>query len=331
MRVILTIGSTSTAMIDGISAAGASPAMMAETPAADAEIIEYGQPIGTGLTPVSPSGCPTPAVVTRAVRTLEQFETLILDAGTAAGTAAPTVSVGEQPGNDIRDEVAVPDASGVFERARELGTQFPDDELLIAESIPGGTTTAQGVFRALGESYDVSSSLQSNPVDLKRDVVETGLRASDLETGDLAGSPLQAIQAMGDPVLAATTGLVTGALETETSVRLAGGTQMVAVAALVRHAGRTEPIQLATTAFVAADETADLQAAATDLDLALQVTDPEFDQSEHVVFDRYRAGEAKEGAGMGGALALAEESDSPMATVREQIIECYEKVIQHGA
>ena len=42
MRVILAAGTTETALIDGISAAGALPELMVHTPSADAEIVAYG-------------------------------------------------------------------------------------------------------------------------------------------------------------------------------------------------------------------------------------------------------------------------------------------------
>ena len=59
MRLILAAGTTRTARIDGVSAAGADPDLRAHTPSADAEILEYGAPVRAPVTPVSPSGCPT--------------------------------------------------------------------------------------------------------------------------------------------------------------------------------------------------------------------------------------------------------------------------------
>jgi NaMN:DMB phosphoribosyltransferase len=87
-------------------------------------------------------------------------------------------------------------------------------------------------------------------------------------------------------------------------VTLGGGTQLLAAAALVRHAGREGPLTLATTSYLAAD-VPDLEAAAARLDVDVTVTDPGFAVEP---LARYAAGEAKEGAGMGGALALAAEA-----------------------
>ena len=132
---------------------------------------------------------------------------------------------------------------------------------------------------------------------------------------------------MGDPVLAAVLGVAVGATETGTSVTLAGGTQMIAAGALVRHFGVDHPLEIATTAFVAADETVEIQRAAESLDLDLTVTDPEFERGDHVAFERYCRGEAKEGVGMGGALAFAARAGISMQEVRAQVVETYEEVI----
>ena len=323
MRFVVVAGITTTARINGISAAGANPDVLVHTPSADLEIIEYGQPISENIVPVSPTGCPTPAVVTRAVCELIGFDLLLLNAGLARSTAAPTVAIGTEPGADIREAVPVPTAAEVFEEARQLGRTLPDDELVIGETIPGGTTTSLGVLTALGERAVVSSSLPKNPLALKREVVNEALAATGLSPGATAGKPVETVRRMGDPVLAGVAGLVVGATETGTRVTLAGGTQLVAAAALVRHSGVNAPLSLATTAFIAADETIDLNELATDLSLAVTITDPKFDQVDHPATNAYLAGEAKEGVGMGGALALADRSNIPMRDVHEQIIAVY--------
>jgi uncharacterized protein (TIGR00303 family) len=325
----LAAGTTRTAAIDGISAAGADDHRV-HTPSADAEILRYGRLVRSPVVPVSPTGCPTPAVVTRAGHELVGLDPVVVDAGLAAPTAAPTVEVGAEPGGDVRDPDPVPDAAGVMASARRLGRALPADSLTVAETVPGGTTTALGVLTALGERAAVSSSLPENPLALKRDVVATGLSASGLAEGDAAGDPLMAVRRMGDPVLATVAGLVRGAAEAGREVTLAGGTQMVAAAALVRHAGVSDPLALSTTSFVAADDAADVAGAAADLNLDLTVTDPGFDEADHPALAAYEAGEAKEGVGMGGALAMADRSDASMAAVRERILAVYDRLLADG-
>jgi len=177
-------GTTATAAIDGISAAGADPELRKHTPSADIEIVADGRPAPDSVVPVSPSGCPTPAVVTRAVRELVGFEFVGVDAGLAVPTAptgAQVLDAGAAPGGDVRDPEPVPDAAAIFEAARGLVPEIvesrtnasdgddvdadDDRELLVAETIPGGTTTALGVLTALGERPAVSSSLPANPLE----------------------------------------------------------------------------------------------------------------------------------------------------------------------
>jgi len=327
MRMLLVVGSTETALIDGISAAGVSPEATRHTPIADVEIVTFGQPVFAPEVPVSPTGCPTPAVITRVIRELVGFELLPVDAGLDESPAAPTYSIGNGSGGDIRQPEPVPNAESLFDGGRELANALPDDRLLVAESIPGGTTTALGVLRALGESFGVSSSLPENPVALKRETVEAGLEASGIEVGDLAGQPGAAVRLMGDPVLASVAGLIVGAAERWAGVTLAGGTQMVAAAALARHAAVEAPIRIATTPFVANDEGVDLAAAADDLDLEVVITDPGFEASDHEAMAQYPTGEAKEGVGLGGALWLTEKDDIPMAELRAHIASRYDRLV----
>ncbi|WP_247729149.1 nicotinate mononucleotide-dependent phosphoribosyltransferase CobT [Halovivax limisalsi] len=318
MRLILAAGTTETARVDGISAAGATPSLAMYTPAADAEILVYGEPVASPVTPVSPSGAVTPAAVTRAVRDVRDFPVTIVDAGLAVDTAAPTVDLGVDPGADLRSEGAVPDAAEIFDRARRYGAAIPDDELVIGETIPGGTTTALGALRALGEPFGVSSSLASNPLERKRAVVRKGLSASGLEPGDCEGAPLAAIEAVGDPVQAVVAGIAAGGLASGTDVTLAGGTQQLAIAALLRRAGVDGALTIATTSFVADDRGDELSNAANRFDCDLVVADPGFDAGEHVAMARYCAGEVKEGVAMGAALSLVNERDLP--AVRERFV-----------
>jgi len=324
-RVVLVAGTTATATVEGISAAGADPALARHTPSADAELLVYGDTVRAPAVPVSPTGCPTPAVVTRAVRERLGFPVTVLDAGLAEPTGAPTVDVGASPGGDLSEAEPVPDAGAVFERARELGRALPG-ELVVGETIPGGTTTALGVLAALGEREAVSSSLPDNPVELKRRVVADGLDASGLDRGGAAGDPERALRSMGDPVLTVVAGLVVGANEAGGTVTLAGGTQLLAASALARHAGVEGALELATTAYVAEDPSADVDALAADLGVDVTVTDPGFGRSDHPSMARFAAGEAKEGVGMGGALALADRAGLPMADVRERVRAVYERL-----
>lgn len=320
-RFILAAGTTQTASIDGISAAGADPALLPYTPSADADLLVYGRPVRADTVPVSPTGCPTPAVVTRAVHECIGLDPLVVDAGLARPTAAPTVDVGARPGGDIRADRPVPGAHDVYESARSFATALPDDHLVIGETIPGGTTTALGVLTALGAGDRVSSTLPENPLELKRSVVASALE--NVANPD----PLDAVVHAGDPVLATVAGLATGALERDARVTLAGGTQQLAVAALLRNLSFDDPVAIATTPYVAADPSAGFRETAAALGLDVTVVDPGFADTDHPGLERYAAGEGKEGVGMGGALALADAAGVEMQTVRDRVVEVYDRVI----
>ncbi len=323
-RFVLVAGTTATGSIDGISAAGADPDVMGHTPSADAEILAYGSTVRSPVVPVSPSGCPTPAVLTRAVREELDFELTVVDGGLTEPTAAPTVTVGARAGGDIRQRDPVPTAPGAYEAARQFGRKLPDDHIVVAETIPGGTTTALGVLAALGEREVVSSSLPENPISQKRAVVEEGLEASGLSRGGLAGEPKEALREMGDPVLATAAGFALGAIESDTAVTFGGGTQLLTVVALLRHAGIETPLPVTTTSFVTTD---DVEQLAADIDAELTATDPGFAGCDHPAMAAYANGEAKEGVGLGGALAHASRAGLSMEVVRERIQTVYDRVV----
>lgn len=329
-RLVLFAGTTATASIDGISAAGARPGLLKHTPGADAELLSYGSTVRSPVVPVSPTGCPTPAVMTRAVRESLGFKVTVVDAGLQEPTAAPTVTVGARSGGDIRESDPVPTAPGAYEAARQFGRQIPDTEVVVAETIPGGTTTALGVLTALGERESVSSSLADNPVARKREVVTAGLDASNLDPGGAGGDPKLAMREMGDPVLATAAGFAHGAVESGTAVTFGGATQLLAVVALLRHAGLDTDFPVETTSFVSDDQTADTEELAADLNVSLTVTDPGFGGTDHPAMAAYTRGEAKEGVGMGAALAFAERAGVSMTAVREQVRTVYDRVTGKG-
>lgn len=323
--VILGAGTTQTAAIEGISAAGADPALRVHTPSADAEIVTYGDVADAPTVPVSPSGCPTPAVVTRAARELLGFEWVTVDAGLTHTAGAPTVDFGIDQGQDIRKAVAVPEAQAIVDRTRTYTRELSVDRIAVAETIPAGTTTALAVLEALGERPVVSSSLPDNPMEQKRAVVEQARTASDIDAGDCSGSPIEAIHAVGDPVQAAVLGMLLGATDAGIDVECWGGTQVLTMIALARHAGCSAELSAATTSYVAGDDSAAVHALASDVDAALTVTDPGFAGRDHPAMAGYEAGEAKEGVGMGGALAALDRADK-LSALPDQVTTVYDRV-----
>lgn len=310
----LIVGSTATARIPGVSGAGAHPPATAWTPAADAEIVTYGRPVATPGVPRAPDGTPTPAVLTRAALDASDVPARVLDAGLGSPTAAPTLDLEGEPGADLRAGRAVPTAEAIVGRARRHGRTLGADHLVVGESIPGGTTTALALARAIDVDLTVGSSLPDNPRDRKECVVEAGLAACD---GDPPMDPIDAIAAVGDPVQAATLGLCEGALAAGTRVTLAGGTQQLAVAAALDAHGVTPDLRVATTAPLAAS--VPFRAMADRIGVGATVTDLGVDPDGSL--GGYAAGVAKEGAGLGGALFLADRAGVDRGTVRDRAID----------
>src|SRR4030042_508017 len=233
---ICTIGTTETAKIPGISAAGEHPEFTDFTPPADAELLLLGKCKCIKGVPVTPNGIPTPALISMSALRLADIPILVASAGLKVKPYVPFLDLGGNPGRDIRTGNAVDNVDEVIQRAIIAGKQLAKtaEYLVIGESIPGGTTTALGVLSAMGVKAEgkVSSSMPDNPHGLKTETVRAGLAAAGERFGSLAKNPLRAVSCVGDPMMAAFAGLVIGAAA-QIPVLMAGGTQMSAVLAVV--------------------------------------------------------------------------------------------------
>jgi uncharacterized protein (TIGR00303 family) len=304
------LSNTLTAHIPKLSAAGKTAELTDYTPAGDAELMETGGIISVPVLPMTPPyDTPTPAIMTRSALKLTDVPYHFIDSGLIVTPDVPFIDLKANPGEDIREPIAVRDAQEVYERAKLLAKKLCNhvDHIIIGESIPGGTTTAMGVLMALGYNGSVSSSADENPLELKKKVVEEGLRASGLTFGCLKDDPMKAIACMGDPMMPAVVGLVAGFQDTEVSVVLAGGTQMAAVYALIKHLGlNTGKLAIATTRYVVEDKSANFIELTTILGVpVVYIADPGFGKSSLKGLHRYETGTIKEGAGAGGAMYLA--------------------------
>ncbi|HEY3362575.1 MAG TPA: TIGR00303 family protein [Methanosarcina sp.] len=304
------LSSTKTAHIPKLSAAGKTAELTDYTPAGDAELMETGNIISVPVLPMTPPyDTPTPAIMTRSALKLTDVPYHFINSGLIVTPEVPCIDLKAKPGEDIREPVAVKDVQGIYERAKFLAKRLRNhvDHVVIGESIPGGTTTAMGVLMALGYDGNVSSSADENPLELKKQVIEEGLKASGLTFGCLKDDPMKAIACMGDPMMPAVVGLVAGFQDTNVSVVLAGGTQMAAVYAVIKHLGlSTEKLAIATTRYVVEDKSANFTEIVRNLGVSVVfVADPGFGKSELKGLHRYETGTIKEGAGAGGAMYLA--------------------------
>jgi len=316
------LANTGTAKIPGISAAGKTPEMTDYTPAADAELVDTGSVFSISEPSMCPSGAPTPAVLTRASMLLTGIPCLFINAGLNIRPKIPFIDLNGRPGGDIRKGRAVVDAVDIYRAAADLGRKLSklSDFVMIGESVPGGTTTAMGVMRALGYDGRVSSSFPDNPVGIKECVVNEGMKAAGITSGSLKTQPMLAVERLGDPMMAAAAGLVDG-LNVRTI--LAGGTQMVSVLCIIKSLGLERDVSIATTCYVANDRTANFREMTELLGITGFAADPGFGSSSLQGLRMYEKGEVKEGVGAGGSMLAAAMMGFSQDEFREKTEEVY--------
>ncbi|HEY9247435.1 MAG TPA: TIGR00303 family protein [Candidatus Methanoperedens sp.] len=322
---ICILANTETARIPNISAAGKSPELTDYTPAADAELVETGKAISIKEPAMTPSGAPTPAVLTRASMMLTGIPCLFINAGLNVRPKIASIDLDARPGGDIRKGHAVPEAANIYRKALALGRKLGrlSDFVIIGESVPGGTTTAMGVMRALGYDGKVSSSFPDNPMGLKEKVVTEGMKSAGISFGSLSTAPLYAVECLGDPMMAAAAGLVDG-LGTRTV--LAGGTQMVSVLCLIKAIGLDRDVSIATTRYVASDPSANFTELTAGLGYRAFASDPGFGSSRLAGLRMYEKGDVKEGVGAGGAMFAAAMMGFSRREFREKVEEVCDSI-----
>ena len=305
----LVLGNTEVAKIPGISAAGAFPEITDYTPAADAELLFYGECKCIKGIPVTPQGIPTPAIITQAMLQLTSTPCFVFNSGLKVKPHLPYIDLGGKPGNDIRKRNALENPNEVFQRARIFGRELAKsfDFIFIGESVAGGTTTALALLNALGIEAKVSSSMPANPIELKKKVVKEAFERAKIKEGELKNNPLKAVELFGDPTMPAFSGLALGFAERKQAI-LAGGTQAGAILAICSAINRElcENIAIATTKWIIKDESSDLPGIVKQAceEAPLLYADFDFSSSKMQGLKAYESGFVKEGVGAGGAALL---------------------------
>ncbi len=328
-----TIASTKTALIPGVSAAGASPELIPYTAAADVEAIIHGQALCLDKIPENPVGPPSPVIITMAALKKLCAPFIVIDAGNTITPKVPMLVAGRSPGLSLNDPVAVTEVADLFMQGIIIGQQLAlsGHTLILGESVPGGTTTAMAVMEVLGIAAlgKISGSMPGNNQTLKQDLVSRAMLGKGLIRGSCLEHPLEAVRLLGDPMQPVQAGIAMSA-SCRTNVILGGGTQMIAVAALIgallknkksfsyftqpahkrtlpeAFNARPENIAIATTAWVSEDPAADLRSLMQQLPvpMPLYAAGLDFSASRHKNLSLYEEGYVKEGVGA-GALALA--------------------------
>ena len=340
--VLLLLAATETAAVPGISAAGASPESRRTTAAADAELLVLGfaTPLPHPLPPL-PAGV-SPALISQVVLEGLGIQPLVVDLGCAVAPAVPHLRLpppaGAGPARCLSSGAAMERSrvDALLAQGRRWAVAAvpassggAPPPLLVAECVPGGTTTAQAVLTGLGIEAGgiVSGSLHRPAHALKADLVARGLAAAAAVVGaeglgsvwGMPPDPLAVVAALGDPMQVLTAGLLLGAAETGQTVLLAGGSQMAAVLALAlalappaKRSRLASLVAVGTTAWVAEE-------AGSDLTLLLRRignqwgVDPlafaaslRFQGPLHTALLDYERGYVKEGVGAGGLAILWE-------------------------
>ncbi|MFX1449187.1 MAG: nicotinate mononucleotide-dependent phosphoribosyltransferase CobT [Promethearchaeota archaeon] len=336
---ICVIGNTETAKIPGISVAGANPEITDFTPAADCELLYFGECKCIPGVPITPDGIPTPALITMSALNLLDLSKLVIIGGVRVYPQIPYVEVGGSPGADIRTGKAVKNVKEVIARSILLGENLAKyctnlNYLVIGESIAGGTTTTLGVLSAMGieGKGKVSSSMPVNPHKLKEEIIELGLKAANLEFGSCKNDPIKAIECLGDPMIPACSGLVLGAGK-KIPILLAGGTQMTSILAVVKAINPKilNNLAIGTTRWIVKDEQSDIKGIVDQIGtIPILAINLDFNKLKAEGLKAYEKDIAKEGVGAGGAsiAAVLKNKDINTDTLLLEIEKNYELLIK---
>jgi uncharacterized protein (TIGR00303 family) len=309
------LGNTALSMVPGVSGAGPSPQKTVFTPILDAELITTGAITSMPSKPNTPTGCPTPAVITRSMTALTGIDPVFVNAGMFNPPTVPCIDVYGAAGGDPRTGEAVPKARALFAAGERVGRHLSRcaDLLVLGECVPGGTTTALCVLRALGYEARVSSSFITNPVGLKEEICRAVM--AKVAKADIRDS-LDVVRIGGDPMMPVAAGIAS--TYTGTLV-FAGGTQMLAVDAVLKGLGK-KTVPIATTEYVRRDASANVEAIAAAIGVKAYFVDPDFGTIGDTGIARYCEGEVKEGMGAGGAMFLARLMGHSPEEIRSAIL-----------
>lgn len=328
------LGSTRTSDVEGVSAAGATPEDRRMTPGYDAEALLLGRTSKGASLPVSPEGIVSPVVLTRASLGLTKARKHVVDCGTHYSPDVEKLIAGNRVAECLSSGQAMPveHVKKLYDFGVELGRKLAESSrlLVISECVPAGTTTAKALLTGLG--YEtmgcLSSSMQMTDHHTRWQLVERGLIGSGLKELIICGDPaktlanikdpLRVAAAMGDPMQPVVAGMA-GAASASIPVILAGGSQMLAVYALIKalslapKRSKDNPanqfgidnIGVITTKWVAFDGNAKVPELAAAIQAPFACSMPDFLKSRHAGLQAFEQGHVKEGIGAGASMALA--------------------------
>ncbi len=318
-KIYLVIAGTDTSQIEGISAAGINAESRRKTALADAEFLLFGASsnykyklpfLNAGVTPALISYVcsklikASPIVVPLGIDTRPYFSHLLVEDKSLGPAKCLTT------GKSMNRERVL----NLYKKGVEIG-KSSKTPILIAESVPGGTTTAQAVMEAYGLKVSnlIGSSLFKAPRELKRKVIQKGLLKANLKKNF---DSFDVISSVGDPFQAFSLGLLIGTRSANQPVLLSGGSQMLAVILLalelLEFKNKNDFIKevfIATTGWLLNDNSLiyllDMVNKKHDINLIGLSSPLNFESSIHKELKDYELGHVKEGVGAGGISILA--------------------------
>ncbi|AII50234.1 hypothetical protein KR52_13995 [Synechococcus sp. KORDI-52] len=325
--LLLVLAATRTAEHEGISAAGSTAASRRYTALADAELLIHG-PAAQRRWPLPPlpAGV-SPALLSHVAARRLKLMPQVVALGLAQKPDFPHLDIeplDQGPSACLSSGAAMPlPRVQYLLRQGELLGQRLQRPLVLAECVPGGTTTAQAVLTAFGMevAHLISGSARHPPHQLKQELVTQGLQRASLGEHPAAE---QILAAVGDPFQAFTAGVLVGAVSSRQPLLLGGGCQMLAVLALAMQALSARQrdrlaaqVLIGTTSWLAEEGAAaasqssfgglvDATAHHIAAELSVLACGVRFRGSAHQPLRDYERGYVKEGVGAGALLLLAQ-------------------------
>ena len=318
-KIYLVIAGTDTSQIKGISAAGINATSRRKTALADAEFLLFGASadhkyklpfLNAGVTPAlisyvcSKLISVSPIVVPIGINQKPFFNHLVVEDQYLGPSSCLTT------GKSMTRERVL----NLYKKGIQIG-KSSKQPILIAESVPGGTTTAQAVMEAFGLNVSnlVGSSLFIPPRELKRKVIQTGLLNANFKS---EFDSFDVISSVGDPFQAFSMGLLIGTRLANQPVVLSGGSQMLAVILLalefLDYRNKKEFIKkvfIASTGWLVNDNSLsdllDLINEKHNVNIVGLSSPLNFKSSKYKELKDYELGHVKEGVGAGGISILA--------------------------
>ena len=317
---------TKTCEIEGITQAGI-PGKIPLTPTLDGEFITNEKVFSLGELAETPTGVPTPALITRAIHNLNPFSSIeLLDLGLSRKPQNVHLhNFDISPSESIATGAKI-DAKAVFIKGMEFGKSYElkGNYLILGESTPSGTTTAAASCLALGYACknDFSSSFANEPSSIKAETIRQAIHQTTQGM-----SNFEKLSIVSDNMLIFCAGFLLEATR-RFHVVLAGGTQMAACLLIadklredVLMQLKSDNITLATTGWIANDTSSDIQHLLSHLSYTPHAiyTEFSFANTEIPILKKYDEGEAKEGVGAGACLAYGVANGLDNAQILNEI------------